>query len=340
MKLPVRILMTVLCIALIAVMPFMLSSPYMIGEVKAALMNGEEDEGEELDFASLIFASAFAEEAEVLIEEEIIEGEESALTALYELPVDFTVPPAPDPECFSENSYADGSIEVDLETVEGEGFTWCVAKVRIASPTQLRTATAGKLTSNKTAKVTSLAEKNNAVIAINGDNYVDNPQKTTFEYRMGQKIRSKSNRTKDVLIIDENGDFHLFIKSEGLKDYDGEIINAMTFGPALVKDGERLTMDMENYGYNPNGKQPRAAIGQTGPLSYVLVVIMSPTDEKGVNHQQLADFMYDLGCIQAFNLDGGNSAGIVFNGTLYKGAANASERALSDILYFATAIPE
>lgn len=348
MKPAARIVLILLCVMLIASAPFVLSSPNMLGEVKAALMShGEEDEEEEDlgDLFSLLFLSrAAAEEAtdgEVLLEEEVSPEETGPepLTSEYVLPVDFTVPPAPDPDCFTENGYEDGSIRVAVETLEQNGVTWYVARVEIASATQLRTATAGKLTSSKTARVSAMAEKNNAVVAINGDNFVDNPTKTSFEYRQGQKIRAKANRTKDILIIDENGDFHLFIKSDGIKNYRGKVVNAMTFGPALVRDGELLTVDKE-YGYNPNGREPRAALGQTGPLSYVLVIAEGRGESAGVTHQELADFMYGLGCVQAFNLDGGNSAELVFNGTVYKGQPGGGDRSLSDILYFATAIPE
>ena len=82
------------------------------------------------------------------------------------------------------------------------------------------------------------------------------------------------------------------------------------------------------------------AIGQTGPLSYVLVLAEGRNkDSEGVTHQELADFMFDLGCIEAFNLDGGNTATMVFNGGYYQtGRSSTNERAQSDCIYFATAV--
>ena len=162
------------------------------------------------------------------------------------------------------------------------------------------------------------------------------------------KISSKKNKLKDILIIDDLGDFHLFIHSQGLDEYAAEvkssgrsIVNGFTFGPALVKDGELLAMDT-NYGYNPGGREPRAAIGQMGPLSYVMVVIevVDRSGKTGFSHQKLAEFMYDLGCKQAFNLDGGNSAIMVFGDQVIKGQPGGGERQLFDIIYFATAKPE
>ncbi len=262
------------------------------------------------------------------------------------LPIDFSAGSEPDPAGWSEEGYQDETITVAMETVEANGVIWRIARITIGDASQLRTATAGKLTSTKVAKPSSMAEAKNAIVAINGDYFSNDPNKTTYEYRMGQKIRNKTNKKKDLLIIDEKGDFHSFIKcgTDAAKaelaaflDAGGQIVNAFTFGPVLVRDGELLTMDKE-YGYNPNGREPRAAIGQTGPLSYILVVAEGRSeDSKGATHQELADFMYGQGCREAFNLDGGNSTTLIFHGGFYMDRTAASERAQSDIIYFASA---
>ena len=108
-----------------------------------------------------------------------------------------------------------------------------------------------------------------------------------------------------------------------------------------MKDGQLLELD-DNYGYNPGGREPRAAIGQLGPLSYVLVIVQGKgrNDGTGLSQGKLAEYMYNLGCVQAFNLDGGNSAEMVFGDQIIKGMPNGDERTLSDIIYFATAQPE
>ena len=350
MKALVRVLLCLLCAALIIAMPFVISAPNMLGEVKMEMMNsneeGEED-GEEIDFGRLFFSSAFADE---LTEETITEGEFFSHPE-WALPLDFTVPPAPKAELYTPDGYEDESIRVKIETRQlDEGTTATIAYVNIARADQLRTAVGNpeKLASTRTKSVSAMARANHAVIAMNGDNYVDQPAKTTFEYRMTNKIRSKTNRTKDILMIDEAGDFHLFIKSQGVEDFakelksrGGTLVNAFTFGPALVKDGALLEID-DNYGYNPHGREPRAAIGQTGPLSYVMVIVSAKdrSGSSGLSQKALGELMYDLGCVQAFNLDGGNSAEMCFGETIIKGMPGGSERGLSDIIYFATGVPE
>lgn len=260
------------------------------------------------------------------------------------LPFDFSPGKVPDPAKFTDSGYEDDSIKVSLETLHQNGVIWRIARVDIAHASQLRTGIAGSVRSPRYGKISEMSAKQNAILAINANYLTDKPEKKTFEYRMGERIRARGNRTKDALVIDEAGDFHLYIQvnAEKLrKDMEAkgrQIINAFTFGPALVKDGELLTLD-SNYGWNPHGDEPRMAIGQVGPLSYVLALAEGRYGESnGVTHQELAEFMYDQGCIQAFNLDGGNSTVMLFNGQYYQtGRTLGNERDQSDYIYFATA---
>ena len=353
MKMPIRILLILLCAAMILLIPFTVSSPNLLNDVKMELMNDGEDK---IDFGKLLFPGAMAEEmTEEEVEEEELDEEKPAEAAFeahpeWALPFDFTVPPAPDAALYTEDSYEDESIRVKMEHQEmDDGTKMHVAYIQIADPSQLRTGVANpdKVASTRTKTVKSMAKTYNAVIAINGDNYADDPHKTTFEYRMKKKIRSNSNRLKDILVIDDQGDFHLFVKSQGIKELKAQLdkegrslVNAFTFGPALVKDGNLLELD-KDYGYNPNGREPRTAIGQMGPLSYVMVIIEAKdrSGNTGFSQGKLAEFMYNLGCVQAFNLDGGNSAEMVFGDRVIKGQPNADDRTLSDIIYFATMQP-
>ena len=374
-----RIILSVICALLILAAPFAVSSPSLLPGAKWDIMqeqNGDDDEVE-LDFGRLFLSTARAEEeAEEEtadepdeVTEENADGEDSGLTAAQELPLDFSVPPAPKAENFTEDGYEDESIRVKVEQREEDGVIWHLAFIEIASPTQIRTATAVSadmdevyrtgsekdlekalkktLTSTRANSVSGMARANHAVVAINGDNYQGETAKKTFEYRMGQKIRSKTNKAKDMLIIDENGDFHLVLAAPAKEQTaaleaaakDHTIVNAFTFGPALVIDGEEQEISKE-YGFNPNRPEPRSAIGQTGPLSYVCVIAEGRGESSGASIQALAHYMKELGCLQAFNLDGGNSAEMTFGEKVFKGMPGGDERGLNDVIYFATAVPE
>ena len=350
MKLYTRIAIAALCAALVLGIPFFLSSPKLLSEAESDLFY-EDDEDEALDFGRLLLGSAMAEGAGDHFEAEEIDIDEPMRLTIpkeWELPFDFTVPPAPDPDHFTENGYEDQSIRVKIEKMRLMDSDVCVAFVEIASPSQLRTAM-----DNKDRHVPVMANANNAVIAMNGDFFRKDSNNKFFEIRMTEKVKVKKKLSAqfDTLVIDKNGDLHVFVVSEGLEEYRNQhmddIANAYLFGPALVKDGEIVERKNSKYMYDPNGHDGRSAIGQRGPLSYVLVLVEGhKKDSRGVTHAQLAQIMYDLGCKQAYNLDGGNSANLYMQGTNQdiamldaRGNNEASPRPQSDILYFATAVP-
>ena len=328
-----RIFCLVLSVFFLLSLPFLVPSGAMLDSERMSLFEQMDDEYDDswdegsLRLIDLLMPKAIAE------------------TAFEPLPFDTTAGRTPSANGYTSDGYEDESITLTLETIDLDQVMWRVARVRISHPSQLRTGLAGSPGSSRVALISSMARKYNAVIAINANYMANDPVKTSFEYRMGERVRAKFNRTKDLLIIDENADFHLFVKSDKsdvkkFTDEGHQIINAFTFGPALVKDGAMLELDAK-YGYNPHGKEPRMAIGQTGPLEYVLVLAEGRTgDSEGVTQRELAEFMFSLGCIQAFNLDGGNSATMVFNGGYYQYKTSSNERAQSDMIYFATLVGE
>ena len=267
-----------------------------------------------------------------------------AQEAEYSLPMDDTPGLPPNEALFTENSYTDESISVEMESVQVGDAMYHVATVKIASPTQLRTALAGAYGTKKTNKTSAIAEKNNAVVAMNGDYY--NNRDGGYVVRQGATYRKKPLKSKDMLIIDDQGDFHILVKSnadqlKALLESDRAINQAFTFGPALVIDGELQTMP-EKYEFNIRRNEPRSAIGQLGPLEYMLVVVdgRRPGYSEGATVEEVAAFMHERGCVQAYNLDGGNTATLYFHDGIYNNKSESAERSISDIIYFASAVPE
>lgn len=328
MKLSTRILLCAIAALMILALPFAVPSGSMLEEYQDTWADEAWDSG----LLRWLAPTANAEEAQA--------------AASYALPIDFSAGMQPNPDAYTEDGYQDDSLTIRMETREEDGVVWRIGYVQIKDASQLRTGIAGsKVTSNRSTYISAMAKEYNAVLAINGDYYADQETKKTYEVRMGQTRKAKTNKIKDILFIDENGDFHLFIKSDkaemdAFKKTGLQVINAFTFGPALVKDGQLLTVD-KNYGYNPNGKEPRMAIGQVDTLTYVVALAEGRSSSSdGVTQQALADFMFnELHCTQAYNLDGGNSATMIFNGEYYQtGRTIKNERQQSDFIYFATAV--
>lgn len=240
----------------------------------------------------------------------------------------------------SEGEYQDDTLHVRVEQYMHGSSLYTVAHVDIAHPSQLRTALAGAPGSGLHATVLKMAQKNNAVIAINGDYYTS--RKTGYVMRQGVLLLERHQPVRDELMIDSEGDFHILPSPSDetaapiLEKYT--ITQSFSFGPGLVIDGEQQTIPTD-YNFCPYDREPRAAIGQTGPLSYVLVICDGrQSGSLGVTMQELAEFMLDLGCRQAYNLDGGSSASMVFHGKLASHPRGMEIYQVSDIIYFATAV--
>ena len=258
----------------------------------------------------------------------------------------FTPGSTPIAENFTENGYRDDTIIVELEQKRMFDSDVFVAYVKIATPSQLRTAIAGnKLSSTRTNQTSVITAAYNGIVGINGDYYSDKDRQGGHIVRQGQVMRERVSDNFDLLFIDELGDLHVFHrgKAEQQEAVDAfkqehEIVNAFCFGPGLVIDGEKPE-DVSKYKwFDPSGENPRAGIGQIDMLTYVLVAVNGRTDESiGVTMDQFADIMLELGCKQAYNLDGGNSATLAYNGEVFNTKIQ-KERDVSDIIYFASAI--
>lgn len=251
------------------------------------------------------------------------------------------LPHAPDPANFTDETYEDATISVQMEHVKVGEAMFNVARVKLSDASQFRTEVEPPYQRSQTNLVATMAARQNAVVAIGGDNYKGGEQ--GYILRQGRVMRAAKAGSRDLLFVDANGDFTI-LRAPANEDVtallEGEtpVIHSFCFGPALVIDGELQTFDKYKWG-NINRNEPRCAIGQTGPLEYLLVVVdgRGMGDSEGCDGQTLANFMLEQGCVQAYNLDGGNSADMYFNGGVYS-YQKKNPRALSDIIYFATLV--
>ena len=240
--------------------------------------------------------------------------------------------------------YRDESIEVRIERMRAHDTEITIARVRIADPSQMRTAMAGSYGSTAAVRPDKLAKRVNAVLACNGDYFCYNT--AGYLVRQGVTYRENAKRTYDMLIIDENGDFTILVDPTKAKVQEyilngGTIVNSFNFGPALVKDYDIVnTTKRQDCGVNK--KTQRMGVGQTGPLEYVLVATEGPENagSKGLTIPELARLMYNLGAVQAYNMDGGSSTAMMLGGRKINAPGSNKVRTVCDILYFATLVEE
>lgn len=241
--------------------------------------------------------------------------------------------------------YEDPTIRMDTREEKYGDVKYWMAEVEIQDPTQLRTMPAYSFTRSSTAEGSRLSRRANAVLACNGDYWWRDVQwKGNYVLRQGVLYMASLTGETDLLLVDEEGDFHIIPKAtpetapmpeteEGPVYYEGKrIYNGFCFGPALVIDGKALTIE-PNEKIVTEKKMARMALCQLGKLRYAIVC----SYKGSMQLQEFADMLASLGVQTAYNLDGGNSAMLMTNSSMMN--YNPTTRELSDIIYFASAWP-
>lgn len=238
----------------------------------------------------------------------------------------------------TDTEYHDDQIDIVLTTMRVENTTVYVADVQIADISLLKTALAGNTYARNLTETTSVQAANaGAILAINGDYY--GAQERGYVLRNGVLYRASAQSGTDALVIGADGNFRIITEGETSADTlvrEGAW-QVLTFGPALVKDGQVTVSSSDEVG-RAMTSNPRTAIGQISEGHYLLVVSDGRTKEStGLSLRQLAELMQSLGAQVAYNLDGGGSSTMVFQGRVINNPTtngrSIRERSVSDIVY-------
>lgn len=238
----------------------------------------------------------------------------------------------------TDTEYHDDQIDIVLTTMRVENTTVYVADVQIADISLLKTALAGNTYARNLTETTSVQAANaGAILAINGDYY--GAQERGYVLRNGVLYRASAQSGTDALVIAADGNFRIINEGETSADTlvrEGAW-QVLTFGPALVKDGQVTVSSSDEVG-RAMTSNPRTAIGQISEGHYLLVVSDGRTKEStGLSLRQLAELMQSLGAQIAYNLDGGGSSTMVFQGRVVNNPTtngrSIREKSVSDIVY-------
>ena len=240
----------------------------------------------------------------------------------------------------TDSSYKDDNISINLSETTVNNTQVYVADITVTSSDYLKTAFAqNAFGTNVTAKTSETAADNNAILAVNGDYYGANS--TGYVIRNGVVYRDtvRENSNNGDLAIYKDGSFKIIYEDQISADQlvkDG-VVNLLAFGPALVENSEIAVGTNEEVG-QAMASNPRTAIGIIDENHYIIVVSDGRTSEsKGLSLYQMAEVMKSYGVKTAYNLDGGGSSTLYFNGQVINkpttGGNKISERAVSDIVY-------
>ena len=238
----------------------------------------------------------------------------------------------------TENSYQDDNITIEMKEYYENNTKIYVADIQLNSADYLKTALASNTYGkNITQKTSEMAMSNNAILAINGDYY--GAKESGYVIRNGTLYRDYGSSDTDVLCIYADGHFEITNSSEKTAQQliSEGVVQAFSFGPALVEKGQISVSKGEEVG-KAMASNPRTAIGIIDDKHYVFVVSDGRTSEsEGLSLSELAEFMQSLGVTCAYNLDGGGSSTMYFNGEIVNNPTTSGktikERSVSDIVY-------
>ncbi|MDJ0348861.1 phosphodiester glycosidase family protein [Cryobacterium sp. PH29-G1] len=242
-------------------------------------------------------------------------------------------------------TYVSDDANISISTVvTGTGsdtVTYYVADVTLTDATMLQSAFAqNRFGENITETTSDTADDNNAIFAINGDYY--GFRDTGIVIRNGVVYRDEGAR--DGLAFYRDGTVKVYDETTTAAAdlVAAGVWNTLSFGPALLEDGDivagidQVEVDTNIGNHSIQGEQPRTAIGVIDDNHIVFVVVdgRSPGYSAGVTMTGLAEIMQDLGATTAYNIDGGGSSTMYFDGSLVNNPlGTGTERGTSDILY-------
>ena len=228
------------------------------------------------------------------------------------------------------------------EAVDGSTYTF--SEVKIAHPSQFRRfLSEGVYGSGVQRTTTEMSESVNAVVASSGDYY--DYREFGIVVNEGKVYRAKG-ELLDTCYIDENGDLIFSYAAqltgqEAVERFveENNVRFSLSFGPVMIEEDRVVVPPFYNSG-EINKDYARSALCQLGELHYVLVTAnMEDPCYNVPTVKQFAENLHAMGIPRAYALDGGQTAAIAMNHELINTVSYGCQREISDIIYFATALP-
>ena len=237
-----------------------------------------------------------------------------------------------------ETHYSSENVAIEIAKREMFDSIVHIADIYINDITSLRTAVFSDY-DRRYMHTLDMSKEAGALVSLSGDHFYAHMQSGVFAIRNGMLYAEEPNKKQDACVLYYDGAMETYTPDE----IDLEAIYARDpyqvwyFGPGLLDDeGNALT----SFKSTVAGVNPRAAIGYFEPGHYCFVMVEGRKDNSvGVTLVELAQIFEELGCKAAYNLDGGQTAVMTWNGKL-QSRLIGSGREVADILYIAEPIAE
>ena len=241
-------------------------------------------------------------------------------------------------------AYRSQDVSIEIKTYREMNSDVYVADIYLRHLSDLRRGFGGGAWNGRNQKqqrVVDIALQENAILALTGDNAHN--FSTGIVYVNGVRHR-KTNPKRQMCVLFADGEMKTYKSTEitikKLEKTGKAVWQTFLFGPALLDENGKALKKIRSQVASEN---PRAAIGYYEPGHYCLVqvdgrgvksVLEAGKRSKGFTLLQLSAFMEKIGCKAAYNLDGGQSALMWFNGRIVS-TPYKNGRSVGDIVYIA-----
>jgi len=223
--------------------------------------------------------------------------------------------PQPTPEPVPENLlYTEDGIEL----YQVKSGTYLGYMMVVQDPARVAVGTCrDKFSESKGLQLKDIAKRYDALAAINGGGFEDKGGMGNGGMPMGLvisegKVLHTGDPGKYNVTVGFNQD-NIMVLAKNMTKSEAEekgLRDAITFGPALVVNGEPVSVKGASSGLNP-----RTAIGQRADGAVLMLVIEGrQASSLGATYADLISIMLDYGAVNAINMDGGSSSLMYYKG--------------------------
>jgi exopolysaccharide biosynthesis protein len=206
-----------------------------------------------------------------------------------------------------------------LEIYDVSGPSYSGKMMVVHDPSRLFVGVCGDYTKEGVTGKTlsSMAKSYNATAGINGGGFRDDGglgnggTPIGLVITKGKLVFGELDKKYEIIGFNKNNVFIVGTMT-GQQALDAGIRDALSFSPILVMNGRASSVSGTGGGLNP-----RTAIGQRADGAVLLLVIDGRQPASlGATYADLIDVMLEYGAVNAANLDGGNSSGMYYDGSI------------------------
>lgn len=225
----------------------------------------------------------------------------------------------------------------DIEIIDITGLTYKGKLMLVKDPSRVKVGICTHFgnASLRGDHLPTLAAHYDAIAAINGGGFEDEGGvgtgsiPTGFVFSNGEYQYGPLNESGLLIGFDSNNKLIVGnMTGEQAKNYG--IRDALTFGPALIVNGNAAQISGNSSGLNP-----RTAIGQREDGTVLLLVIDGrQANSLGASYSDLIDILKEYGAVNAANLDGGSSSLMYYDGEIISHKSSfTGDRAMPTCFY-------